>query len=168
MARRQVHDLPTEDNNAADLVDAFATRKSKRSSNRMGPARFAKELEDVQRRVRQKDWSGITPLTLVAVYAWCFREIHGFVPTELSAKRSPHIKTAAMHAGRLVKNTFEGDTSAALDFVRWAVETEASREEWARKNKKERQPLGWKSLFIATWMMDSYRASQMRAKDRAR
>lgn len=163
MTRRAVN--WSGESSAADAVDAFAGAGKKRKRRGTSPKRrLDAGLADVERRIAERDWDNMRPMTLVSVFVWCHRRTYGVTPAEL--EKAPALSRACMLAANLVKREFENDFDAALAFIRWTWEREDGREQWRRRNQRDgSKPLSWSNQFSpAPWLMTDYKVHLQRMK----
>jgi hypothetical protein len=98
---------------------------------------------DVAAMIASKDFSKATAMDLVALWAHCHEKAYGIAPA-LSTREWQH---AAMFAGKLAKERFEGKPYKAVPFIAWTWREEEKSLEWRRRNGRQINPLGWRLQF---------------------
>ena len=143
---------------ATKRIDAFLGPTPRKRS--AGSLR-AKHIEEVRERWKRKEWDGMTPGKLVALYWLCHEEVYGVVPVEID--KTGVWETAMKVAGSMVKRHFDNDIERAITFMRWVWTRERGRERWRRENKRDGQRINWKNQFSQDYLITDWRAAAMRA-----
>lgn len=134
-------------------------KKSKKKKPNPGSSRRL-HIEDVERRIREQDWSGATAKTLVGLYWTCHVKVYGVTPIELD--NAITWQQAMKCAGTLVKRHFDGDVQAAIKFMRWLWTREASKMQWAQKQGFTPNRITWNRQFAQSNYVTDYRAEKLR------
>lgn len=119
----------------------LGTDKPKRTR---GPNK-ARAREAVRAMVTAKAFEGTSAVHLVALYEYCHELVYGEPPLEL--ENNEVWKLATFAAARLVKKHFDGDTDAAMEFVRWTWQRERSRKAYRERKGIASTRLGWRLQF---------------------
>ncbi len=147
----------TEKSEATARIDSFLGKAPRKRSS--GALR-KKHIEEVSDRMKRKDWSGMTPGKLVALYWLCHEKVYGMTPVEID-KTAPW-ETVMKVAGAMVKRHFDGDMERAITFMRWVWTREAEREKWRRANKRDGMRINWRTQFSQDYLITDWRAAAMR------
>lgn len=102
-------------------------------------------MRDAEARARTGDWDGADARTILGLYAWCHRSVYGVVPAELEAVGEFRIASRA--ALRVLHERFDDDAARCAIFVRWSWKREKERAEWAKRERKDRNRMGWRLQF---------------------
>lgn len=113
-----------------------------------------KHIEEVAERMRRKDWDGMTPGKLVALYWICHEMVYGHPPVEIDKVSAWEIAMKA--AGSMVRRHFDGDIERAITFMRWVWTREQEREKWRRENKRDGQRLTWRNQFTQDFLISDW------------
>lgn len=111
------------------------------------PDAVARAVEEAEGRIKAKDWSGASAVTLVGLYAHLHQGVYGVAPEELADDWLPALSSAK----RCLQKDFDGDVAAARDFVRWSWQRE--------KRSRKRNPdsdfrMGWRYQFSRRLLTD--------------
>ncbi len=150
----------TDDTKAKAAMDAFTGPPTTKRNRASTGSRRKQYIEEVRDRMARKDWSGVTPGKLVALYWCCHEKVYGVVPVELD--KASTWETAMKRAGLMVKQHFDNDMERAITFMRWTWTREAEREEWRRANTKQGRRITWQNQFIHDHLITDWRAEAMR------
>ena len=115
-------------------------------------------MADLERRLKDGDWDGLTAQVLVALYVWCHEKTYGAGPS-LRGKEWLHASRAA---GNMVRREFAGDWDAALVFMRWVWKRERERERWRRENGKQGRVINWRRQFVYGDLLTEWRVARDR------
>ncbi len=143
---------------ATSRINSFLGRTPKKRS--AGLLR-KKHIEEVRDRMARKDWDGMTPGKLVALYWLCHEKVYGVVPVEID--KTAAWETAMKVAGSMVKRHFDDDMERAITFMRWVWTREQGREKWRRDNNRDGQRLTWRNQFSQDYLITDWRAAAMRS-----
>ncbi len=143
---------------ATKRIDAFLGPTPRKRS--AGSLR-AKHIEEVRERWKRKEWDGMTPGKLVALYWLCHDKVYGLV--QVGIDKTCVWETAMKVAGSMVKRHFDNDIERAITFMRWVWTRERGRERWRRENKRDGQRINWKNQFSQDYLITDWRAAAMRA-----
>ncbi len=137
-----------------DFLEHGKKKRKKRPRAPVGtrPTPIEEALVDARARAESGDWGGAGGSALVGLYAHCHEAVYGVCPAELDAR--DQFKVATRLAAQVVRSHFDGDCDAAAAFVRWTWLREKGREEWARREGKERGRVGWRLQFSAQLVTD--------------
>jgi len=153
VVRRPVSDVDEDSPLAALMADHTSGRSREQ---RRSPSPLASALRVVEARIR--DGGGWTNAReLVGLYAWCHRSVYKVLPVELEAQNE--FSAAARAATSMLHAHFDDDMDAAVAFVKWAWQREKGRADWARREKKDRNRMGWRLQFSPRHVTD-YRVAQ--------
>lgn len=145
---------------AADDLDALVGKAPRKRSSGGTVRSIERAMEDLARRMKQRDWDEMKPQVLVALYAWFHEQVYGTGPS----LKGREWLNACRAAGRMVKTEFAGDYDDALAFMRWAWKRERGRERWRRENGKGGKVINWRQQFVFTDLLTDWRV----ARDRKR
>lgn len=106
-------------------------------------------------------WASAGAAEIVGLYAMFHEEVYGVEAEELS--KGPVFASARRAAAKMIREHFEGDVDTAAHFMQWIWTREKGREEWAKKEGKNRSRLGFRICFSATAVTD-YRVDQKRGR----
>jgi len=103
-------------------------RKKPRRSGAGSRARVEIVRSEAEELRKTKRWGEFRPSHLVALWAWLYQAVYGIAPepAELAPKA---FGTAALFAGKLLKESFGGVVERMVGFMRWV---------WARELKMKR------------------------------
>ena len=116
------------------------------------------EMTRIEKRIENNNWENMKPGELVALYVWCHNQMYETFPVEMTTKTWGEAKKAA---GRLVKNEFNGNTSEAVNYLRWVCVRYSSRMAWQVNRGIPISRLTWLNLFVYKSMLTDYRVSRM-------
>lgn len=150
--------LRTKDSHASARMDAMLGPVPRKRSPGLLRTKHIAEVSD---RMARKEWDGMTPGKLVALYWICHEKVYGVVPLELD--RAVTWETAMKVAGSMVKRHFDDDMERAITFMRWVWTREQRQEQWRRDNKREGRRINWKNQFSQDYLITDWRAAAMRA-----
>lgn len=106
-----------------------------------------------------RDWSGATPIHLVALYEWFHMTVYEVEVSELAAVKECAAAVAA--AARLLRDQFRDDVTSMASFMRWLWLREEEREQWRRSKRVGGKRIGWRLQFSASlvteWRVDRRR-----------
>ncbi len=142
---------------AVESMEEWIGKKKAKRSAGIPESRAVVAREEVERMMSSADWSEATPLHFVAAFEVLFRKVYGVAPTLTSKGRS----SAASAANYLLKDRFEGDTSAMAEFMRWTWSRESDREKYRRENKRPGGVLNWHLQFRGA-IYDEWLIAKMR------
>lgn len=142
---------------ADGVMKSFVGKGSPKTS--VGTRR-SQHIAEVRERMKRKDWEGMTPGKLVALYWLCHEKVYGVVPVEIDTAAA--WERAMKVAGAMVKRHFDSDMERAITFMRWVWTREAEREEWRRSNNRDGQRLNWRNQFAQDFLITDWRAAAMR------
>ena len=125
-------------------------RRSKRPKT-IAAAAFGRALAEVDAMLVTGDWEGATPRHLVALYERMHERCYGVAPEELGPSERYN---ATLLAGNMVKNKFEGDLSACVEFMLWAWAREIEAEKWRRENDRSGRRIGVRLMFSGSLLTD--------------
>ncbi len=154
-------DTPSEMGLWAGVGREPARRRDSGAHFQAAPMRRVKD--DVAERCASGEWEGATPRHLVALYEVLHQDVYGVEASDMTPRER---QQAALAAGRVVKDEFDGDVAAAVELIRWAWKREEGREKWRRENGRSGSRLGWRLLFGA--MLVDWRLERERAKHAGR
>lgn len=147
---------PEAQSAAAQVAAMVGTARPKRQK-RVRVEQVTRELEEA---IRTKATNGLRPVHLVALWARCHERVYGAAPAELTPDAWLY---AASAAGKLVRDEFRGDVSAAVEFLRWTWSREKYREERAKREAVDRvSRIGWRLQFAQRYLLTDYRVSLAR------
>lgn len=145
---------------AAARLTAFLGPEPKKYPKRIPRTLRVKHIEEVRDRMKRKEYVGMTPGKLVAMYWVCHEKVYGVVPVEID--NSAAWKTAMLRAGSMVKRHFDGDMERAITFMRWVWTREQKNEEWRRANNRDGRRISWQNQFSHDFLITDWRAAGMR------
>jgi hypothetical protein len=155
---RHLESVAGQGTTAAQIMDDFCGPAPKRRSS-PGSAR-KRHIAEVKERLPKKDWKGMTPEKLVALYWVCHEQVYGMPPVELDR---PRMWTGAMSAAkRMVRDHFDDDMDKAMSFMKWVWNREQEIEEWRRRKNKVGRRIKWRTLFVYDELITDWRAAMMR------
>jgi hypothetical protein len=137
--------------------NAKAERRKKKPKT-IAASVFNRALVEVDEMIRTGDWASATARHLVALYDRMHAKCYGVEVEELGSSER---YTAALLAGNMVKNKFDGDVVACVSYMRWAWTREISRERWRRENKQPGGRIGVRLMFSGALLTD-FRLAQQR------
>ena len=149
MTRRM---LPQFIDPRATMDDFLGPTKPKRKKF-AGSARKG-HIEEMRERVRLKDYKGVTPGRLVAMYWVAHETVYGVTARELDNARTWEI--AMRCAGKMVKVEFDGDVGRAVDFMVWTWADEQRVEKWRIANEKNGRRITWQNQFIHNHLVTNW------------
>ncbi len=120
--------------------------------------KFHIAVELAKSKAASGDWEKVDGETLVGLYGLIHRMVYQVLPLELEQTRE--LRAAAREASRVLRQHFNGDVAAMVEFVKWCWERERGRAEWATREKKDRKRMGWRLQFGDAFVTD-YRAAMM-------
>ena len=114
--------------------------------------------------LRSGRWDGAQPRHFAALHGWCHKRVFGSWPFGYDGK---DFSTAALRAGRLMRDAFFGDPYDMADYVKWNWLAERAR---VAKGVKERAKRGSRLsdelLFLPSRCLSDYRKALIkRAKE---
>lgn len=110
------------------------------------------------------DWGEANARTILGLYAYCHRSVYGVAPAEL--ENIGEFKIASRAALRVLHDRFDDDAAACAIFVRWSWKREKERSDWATKNNRDRNRMGWRLQFSDRQVTD-FRVERERAVRRS-
>lgn len=140
----------TPDSPAARLQSRIDKKPKRRTASTA--QRIKDAVAEIDRRIEEDDWAGLTATTFVQLWVWCHREIYGVDPT-FNKTQWPMFRK---QMGSVCKREFDGNFEAMLKYARWAWDREQSYEEWRRRTDKSTTPKTASSLF-STRLLTEYR-----------
>lgn len=141
---------------ATDVEDFVAPETPARS--RTLPRRqFERLLSETNALKEQQAWQSLTPKHFVALYCLLHRHVYGVVPEEVR----DGYRLAVGAANRMLRNEFNGDQHAMVEFVRWVWQREQRR----AKQREHDYRMGWRLQFGRPLLTD-YRVARARAGKR--
>lgn len=109
-------------------------------------------------------WGDAEPRHLVGLYALLHEQVYRVPPDELKDAW----KTAVGVATRTLKNEFDDDICAFVEFIRWTWVIERKKESTRIRNPGEDTfTIGWQYQFKPTKLLTSYRIECARAIEAA-
>jgi hypothetical protein len=121
-------------------------------AHRVAGATRGRALSDIQAAIRSADaraksgeWDGADARTMLGLYAWCHRSVYSVEPVEL--ENAAEFRAASRAALRVLHTHFDDDGARCAIFIRWAWKREKERSEWAKREKKDRNRMGWRMQF---------------------
>ena len=100
------------------------------------------EAEDMRRR---QAWGEMRPSHLVALWEWLYRQVYGVAPEP--AEVAPRAwSTNAFAAGRMLRESFDGDAGRMVGFMRWAW----AREVRMKRERPDGRRIGARLMFSAS------------------
>lgn len=136
-------------------------------THRVPGATRAKAMADInaamlaaESRAKTGDWDGADARVMLGLYAWCHRSVYGVPPVELEGQAEFRIASRA--ALRVLHDRFEDDAARCAIFIRWSWKREKERAEWAKREKKDRNRMGWRLQFSDRQVTDFRVAEQAR------
>lgn len=150
---------------AADRLASLLDRPKPKRTRTVRSKQTALEVAErgAQSRASAGDWEGASGKDLVGLYAFCHRSVYGAPAGELA--NVGQFRAASKAAAKMIRESFDGDVGAAVDFVRWTWLREREREEWAAENRRNRGRLGWRLAFSERIVTD-YRVAMSRLRRR--
>lgn len=146
---------PDADDAAAQVAAMVGTKKPRRRA--INVERVRRELE---RAISAKELGALRPIHLVALWARCHAQVYGAAPAELTRDAWLPAKSAAE---KLVREEFDGDVAAAVEFLRWTWTREKQREDRARRVGEDRvSRIGWRLMFAQRYLLTDYRVDLAR------
>lgn len=120
-------------------------------------------LEDAEKRAASGKWEDAQIRSFVGLYAFCHRLTYGVDDLDLEDKAV--WRSATRQATRVLHNHFNDDKAEMVEFIKWVWEREAGREEWAKREGKNRGRLNVRIQFSARIITD-YRVDRSRRRAR--
>lgn len=148
-----------EAESASARITAFVGAPKRKSRPSAGQRR-KEHIAEVQDRMQRKDWDGLTPGKLVALYWLCHERVYATAPVEIDKAATWTI--VMKHAGTMVQKHFDGDIDRAITFMRWVWTREQEREQWRRANGKGGRRITWQNQFVHDHLISDWRAAAMR------
>jgi hypothetical protein len=162
MVRRVLTQAEEDRSRASDRLREMvgARSRKKRSARTSGPSEskvHAKVAELKEKVFDQENWKNFGPEDMVAMFLFLHEEVYGVsaVPETVGQNFLGARSAAAALAKRL-------GTEETVDFIRWTWSREQEREEWCRKNGKERGRISWRLQFSNNLVVD-YKVQLARA-----
>jgi hypothetical protein len=113
----------------------------------------------VREALRAEALGSLKAWHLVAFFAWCYREVYGVEAVDLLGVAGLGARSAA---DKLVREQFDGDPGACVQFIRWAWYREREREAWRREHKRDGRRLDWRAQFVGRSLLAEYRLAVAR------
>lgn len=135
-------------------------RAAKPARRRRGPTagKVQAEISAAVKVVAGELRGDVRPATLVGIWAWWHAQTYGAsaVP-ELEGRGWLGAVSAAL---ALVNREFDGDSSRALEYVRWCCARSGSRASWCEENGRAPRRLTWQQLFQFRQLLIDWRVAQ--------
>jgi len=148
---------------AASSVDEFAGADKKRGRRSVSRTDVRRMVGEARKMAQDLDHVKVTPSLIVALYYLCHQEVYGAEPVELVGESW---RDACLAVGRLIKQEFDGEARAVVEFVRWVWRRERWRE--SRRHEGERKwRVTWRQQFVRRDLLSDYRTEQSRARTAA-
>ena len=135
------------------LVGGTRAKLEKRAKRpkTIAAAAFGRALAEVDAMLETGEWDGATARHLVALYERMHERCYGVAPEELGPSERYN---ATLLAGNMVKNKFEGDLVACVEFMLWAWAREIDSEKWRRANDRQGRRIGVRLMFSGSILTD--------------
>lgn len=150
--------IPMLQHEAAERIEYEVKEQAKKAKRREASKGADDVRVEVKVMIESGDWTGASPRHLVALYELMHALVYEVVPTMTNRERS----IAVAQAGGQVRYQFDGDIAQAIEFVRWAWQREAEREEWRRRSGRQGGRLDWRRLFSSSGVLTDYRVELAR------
>ena len=127
----------------------------KRPTKQRAPSK-SKARKDIREMLTSGQFQNVRASHLVALYEWCHEQVYGVAPAELEQGKT--WQHAVFAAARLMREEFDGNGEAAVEFIRWTWQREQAREMAIRSNGLERVGrIGWRVQFVQRHVVTDYR-----------
>ncbi len=152
----------TEKSEANARIDSFLGKTPPKVSPG-AKNRRARYIDDVRACQKRRDWEGMSPAKLVALYWIAHKTVYGFAPLEID-KPKPW-ERATMAAAAMVRRHFNGDINRAIQFMQWVWK----REKYKVKKLKEQtgtddvgRRITWANQFSHDYLISDWIGSGVR------
>jgi len=152
MGRRPLND-PPGDAQLGELLDDPRAHRIAGATRSRTLSDLAVVVERVDVMIRSREgWDDAGPRELVGLYAWCHRSVYNVLPVELEVVAE--FRAASRAALSLLHQHFHDDPVAAVQFIKWSWKREQGRADWAKREKKDRNRMGWRLQFSPRQITD--------------
>jgi hypothetical protein len=138
---------------ARELESAVQLKNPKAKRRGIGSRHHVEVIRSEEEELRRRQaWGEYRPGHLVALWAWLYRGCYGVdpEPSELAPKS---FNTAALFAGKALKESFGGDAARCVGFVRWVWAREVRQKRERPDGRRISSKVQFASYLISDWRL---------------